>query len=120
MKTSRLFSILVVIAALLLSVVSSPASAGSFLTVDSPVIKTYAISGSVKIDSTVLSALSASDHIEANGSGGSATTDYFVWLVDRADLSPASLLNTKVDKGQFVYTALRNTAEHSQKPLLTD
>jgi hypothetical protein len=52
------------------------------------------------------------EEITANGQ-----TDFFIWMTDKADLSPASQLHTKLEKGIFVYTALRETAERSQKDL---
>ncbi len=47
-------------------------------------------------------------------SGG---TDFFVWMVDQADLSPAARLATKAAKGRYVYAALRETADRSQASL---
>ncbi|MCB0166996.1 MAG: S8 family serine peptidase, partial [Anaerolineae bacterium] len=44
-------------------------------------------------------------------------TEFFVWLADKADLSPASALTTKAEKGEFVFNTLRQTAERSQKSL---
>ncbi len=44
-------------------------------------------------------------------------TDFFVWLTEKADLSPAYQLETKEEKGRFVYETLRETAERSQKKL---
>ena len=45
------------------------------------------------------------------------TTDFFVWMTEQADLSPAAQLQTKAEKGQFVYDTLVATAERSQKNL---
>lgn len=41
--------------------------------------------------------------------------EFFIWMVEKADLSPAHDLITKEEKGQFVYDALRSTAERTQK-----
>ncbi len=47
------------------------------------------------------------------------TADFFIWLVEKADLSPAYSLSTKEEKGQFVFDALRSTAERTQADLRT-
>ncbi|MCB8953803.1 MAG: S8 family serine peptidase [Ardenticatenales bacterium] len=44
-------------------------------------------------------------------------TDFFVWMTEQADLSPAAGLSTKEAKGQFVFDTLRETAERTQKEL---
>jgi len=44
-------------------------------------------------------------------------TDFFVWMVEKADLSPAYQLKTKQEKGRFVFNALVETAERTQKGL---
>jgi hypothetical protein len=44
-------------------------------------------------------------------------TDFFVWLTAKADLSLASQLYTKAEKGQFVYETLRATADRTQADL---
>ncbi len=59
-----------------------------------------------KIESLVL------EELEAYGQ-----TDYFIWMVEKADLSPATQLPTKLAKGQFVFETLRATAERTQKDL---
>ncbi len=59
--------------------------------------------GPAKIDPQVLKAFSAGE-----------TADYFIWMTEKADLSPAYALTTKEAKGQFVFDALRSTAESSQ------
>jgi hypothetical protein len=43
--------------------------------------------------------------------------DFFVWMVAKADLSPASKLATKAEKGRFVYDSLRAIAASSQADL---
>ncbi len=44
-------------------------------------------------------------------------TDFFVWLTEVADLSPADALRTKEEKGRFVFEALRDTAARTQQDL---
>jgi hypothetical protein len=44
-------------------------------------------------------------------------TDFFVWMVEKADLSPAEALQKKAEKGRFVYERLRETANQSQAAL---
>ena len=46
-----------------------------------------------------------------------AQADFFIWLTERADLSPAYRLKTKEEKGRFVFETLRATAERTQKNL---
>src|SRR3989337_814559 len=46
-------------------------------------------------------------------------TDFFVWLKEKADLSPAKDLKTKLEKGTFVFNALRETAARTQQDLRT-
>jgi subtilisin family serine protease len=41
--------------------------------------------------------------------------DFFIWLPQKADLSDAAGLNTRAEKGEFVFNALSSTAESSQK-----
>jgi len=59
-----------------------------------------------KIDPQVLA--------EINESG---QTEFFVWMTEKADLSPAANLKSKLEKGQFVFDTLRDTAERTQKDL---
>jgi subtilisin family serine protease/PKD repeat protein len=44
-------------------------------------------------------------------------TDFFIHLVEKADLGPASQLRTKEEKGRFVFEALRQTAARTQAAL---
>ena len=44
--------------------------------------------------------------------------EFFVVLVDQADLSPAAHLATKTAKSRFVFETLRNKAQTSQAPIL--
>ena len=44
--------------------------------------------------------------------------EFFVVLADQADLSGAATLATKVEKGRYVYDALRNKSEATQGPIL--
>ena len=48
---------------------------------------------------------------------GRGSTDFFVYLREQADLSPAAALPTKQAKGQFVYETLTATAKASQAGL---
>jgi subtilisin family serine protease len=50
--------------------------------------------------------------LAANG-----TTEFFVYLAETADLSPAAALHQKVDKTEFVYQRLTSVAERTQAPL---
>ena len=59
-----------------------------------------------KIESQVLEELAASGQ-----------TDFFIWMVERADLSLAYRLRTKEEKGRFVYETLLETAERTQNGL---
>ena len=43
---------------------------------------------------------------------------FFVVLADQADLSPAANLQTKTEKGRFVYDTLRNKSQTTQGPIL--
>ena len=43
--------------------------------------------------------------------------DCFVWMAEKADLGPAHQLQTKQEKGRFVYETLRSTAERTQASL---
>jgi subtilisin family serine protease len=43
--------------------------------------------------------------------------DFFIWMEEKADLSPAYELETKEERGRFVYETLRATAERTQKAL---
>src|SRR5215471_15511090 len=60
-----------------------------------------------KIDSWVLAEAAAKGQVE-----------FLVILADQADLSPADSLETKEEKGQFVYHTLYNKAQDTQKPIL--
>jgi len=46
-------------------------------------------------------------------SGGKA--DYFVWMVEESDLSAASGMETKLEKGTYVYDTLRATAARTRR-----
>ena len=47
-------------------------------------------------------------------------TEFLVYLTTQADLSGASLLPTKLEKGWFVYQTLTSAAERTQKPVIAD
>lgn len=61
-----------------------------------------------KIEASLLDTLQAEE---------TAVTDFFIWLPEKADLSGAAKLTTKAAKGEFVYNALRETADKSQASL---
>ena len=44
--------------------------------------------------------------------------EFFVVLADQADLGPAAALQTKAEKGRFVYNTLLNKAQTTQGPIL--
>ncbi len=44
-------------------------------------------------------------------------TEFFVWMTEQADLSPAFRLKTRQQRGRFVYETLRATADRAQAPL---
>jgi PKD repeat protein len=44
-------------------------------------------------------------------------TDFFIWMAEQADLSPAYLLQTKQARGRFVFDTLRQTAQQTQGEL---
>jgi hypothetical protein len=91
---------LLLIAALLLAAVATPGvSAAATVSSDPSAVLS-------KIEPLVL------DEIAAGGQ-----TEFFVWMVEQADLSPADQLQTKQEKGQFVFNALVETAERTQKDL---
>jgi serine protease AprX len=44
--------------------------------------------------------------------------DCIIFMREQADVSPASVLRTKLEKGQWVFDLLRNTAERTQRNVL--
>jgi serine protease AprX len=50
--------------------------------------------------------------------GSRGTTEFLVLLREQADLSPASRMESKAERGQFVYHALTATAQRSQPPII--
>ena len=44
--------------------------------------------------------------------------EFIVVLADQADLSGAAALTTKMEKGRYVYDALRNKSKTTQTPIL--
>jgi hypothetical protein len=92
MKLHRLFTAAIVIV-LLVGTASLPAAAGQG-------------NATGKIEPLVL------EEITTNGQ-----TDYFIWMAEKADLSHADQLHTRLEKGQFVYNTLRETAERTQRDL---
>ena len=51
-------------------------------------------------------------------SAAAGQTEFLVYLDQQADLSGAANLSTKLEKGQYVYQHLTETAARTQKPLL--
>jgi serine protease AprX len=51
-------------------------------------------------------------------SAAAGQSEFLVYLNEQADLSGAARLSTKLEKGQYVYQRLTETATRSQKPLL--
>jgi len=47
-------------------------------------------------------------------------TDFFIWMVEQPDLTPAQELNTKQEKGRFVFETLRKVARKSQKEVRSE
>ena len=92
MKLHRLFTAAIVIV-LLVGTVSLPVAAEQ-------------VDAKGKIESLVLEELSTDGQ-----------TDFFVWMVAKADLSQANQFHSKLEKGKFVLNALRQTAERSQQGL---
>jgi uncharacterized repeat protein (TIGR01451 family) len=46
-----------------------------------------------------------------------SSADFFVWMKEKADLNPAYEMETKLEKGNFVYETLVSTAERTQADL---
>ena len=61
-----------------------------------------------KIEASLLNAVETDE---------TAVTDFIIWLPEKADLTPAAKLATKAAKGEFVFNALRQTADKSQASL---
>jgi len=85
---------------MLLGMVATPALAAT----SGPVAQSE---GPAEIDPQVLTEISEA-----------GATDFFVWMKEKADLSPAAGLKTKLEKGTFVFNALQETAKRTQKDLL--
>lgn len=68
--------------------------------------------GAERFDGSILGKVEGAvlQEMAATGQG-----DFFIWLTEKADLSPASRLKTKKEKGRFVFETLRRTAERSQR-----
>ena len=58
------------------------------------------------------------DRVLADTANG-GSTEALVVLTTQADLSPASSLQTKLEKGYFVYNSLRTVANRTQGPILS-
>jgi hypothetical protein len=99
MKLSR-FSNLLIMLALMVGTLAAPAAA------QSPSEPAFLDGNFDKVEALVL------DEIAAEGQ-----TEFFVWMVEKADLSPADQLQTKQEKGRFVFNTLVETAARTQKEL---
>jgi len=62
-----------------------------------------------KVDAEVLAALE-------NGN----TTDFLIYMNEQSDISAAKSLTTKNEKGQYVYTHLRETARNAQAEIVAE
>ena len=51
---------------------------------------------------------------------GEGETEFLVYLTAQADLSAASALSTKLEKGTYVFNTLTSFAERTQKPILSE
>ncbi len=71
-----------------------------------PEIRTLPQETLTRIDPLVVEELTLADQ-----------TDFFIWMSEKSDLSPAYSLKTKEEKGRFVFETLRQTAERSQAAL---
>ncbi|MCI0442852.1 hypothetical protein L0152_06495, partial [bacterium] len=54
--------------------------------------------------------------VDANTANG-RSAEFFIVLKAKADLSPAFKMNTKAERGKFVFKTLYETAQKSQAPL---
>ena len=97
MKSHKLLNILT-LAAMLLSLLALPVAAQPAAAA-SP-------DGMDKVEGLVLQQLAEKGQ-----------TDFFLWLTETADLSPAQQIRAKADKGQFVFDTLRATADRTQADL---
>jgi len=97
MHSRRLLNVSIVV--ILLAMLALPMA-------NRPVAASNQPDGLNKVEALVLDELSA---------GGQ--TDFFVWMTEKADLSSASQLRTKAEKGQFVFETLRATADRTQAGL---
>jgi len=105
-KSGKLFNLFVVLSMLLGMVVTPALAASGSEAQAAPAAPVTQEDAAAKIDPQVL--------LEIKESGA---TEFFVWMKEKADLSPAANLKTKQEKGQFVFDALRATAERTQKDL---
>jgi subtilisin family serine protease len=100
----RLFSLLITLSLLITPVSAQPD--WDLTESQRSTNNTLNFSANGKIDPVVL------DEIHSQGS-----TDFFIWMVEQADVSQARNLPTKLEKGEFVFETLFNFAEQSQKDL---
>ncbi len=106
-RKAAVFNVLVVVA-LVMGLLPLPALAASpsasSANLDEPVNTTQPDNPVDKIEPLVLEQLTTDGR-----------TDFFVWMKEKADLSPAYKLKTKQERGRFVYETLRAVAERTQK-----
>jgi len=94
MHTRRLINVSIMV--ILLAMLALPVA-------NQPVAADSQPKGLDKVETLVL------EELATNGQ-----TDFFVWMAEKADLSPAAKLVTKAEKGRFVYDALVATASRTQ------
>src|SRR5215510_8308668 len=103
----RIFCSLFLVAAAVALVVAVASSPAIGQRVELPSKSTFHPAPAQKIASWV---------VEHTANGQQA--EFFVVLADQADLSPAANLQTKTEKGRFVYQTLLEKAQSTQEPIL--
>jgi len=73
-----------------------------------------------KVDAAVLKkAESALSVFEPGGAREDDRFEFLVFLSEQADLTPATSLGSKIEKGRFVFETLSETAERTQPPVIS-
>ena len=67
-------------------------------------LSTFALNAGASLD--VVEAQDKVEPLVLDELAADGTTDYFVWMTEKADLSPAAALQTKEEKGRFVFETL--------------
>lgn len=70
-----------------------------------------------KVDSWLLNQARVVENLNSPSSGN---TDFIILLSDQADLSAEAALPTRLEKGQYVFRVLTETASRTQGPLLAE